>query len=122
MRCRNLSMAAIVIFVVLACTQQSEKKIEQPKENGKIVIYQIFTRLIGNTNSTNKPWGTIEENGVGKFNDITDLALAEIRNLGVTHVWYTGVPHHAVIRDYTSFGISNDDADVVKGAPDRPMR
>lgn len=120
MRCRNLSMAAIVIFVVLACTQQSEKKIEQPKENGKIVIYQIFTRLFGNTNSTNKPWGTIEENGVGKFNDITDLALAEIRNLGVTHVWYTGVPHHAVIRDYTSFGISNDDADVVKGRAGSP--
>jgi len=38
----------------------------------------------------------------------------------VTHVWYTGVPHHAVIRDYTAYGISNDDPDVVKGRAGSP--
>lgn len=87
---------------------------------GKPVVYQIFTRLYGNTNTTNKPWGTLEENGVGKFNDITDTALNSIKELGVTHVWYTGVPHHAVIRDYTEYGISNDDPDVVKGRAGSP--
>ena len=86
----------------------------------KVVVYQVFTRLFGNKNTTNKPWGTIEENGVGKFNDFTDLALQEIKNLGVSHIWYTGVPHHAVIRDYTAFGISNDDPDVVKGRAGSP--
>ena len=86
----------------------------------KIVVYQVFTRLFGNKNTTNKPWGTIEENGVGKFNDFTDLALEEIKKLGVSHIWYTGVPHHAVIRDYTAFGISNDDPDVVKGRAGSP--
>ena len=86
----------------------------------KEVIYQVFTRLFGNTNTTNKPWGTIEENGVGKFSDFTDKALTEIRDLGVTHIWYTGVPHHAVIRDYTAYGISNDDPDVVKGRAGSP--
>lgn len=86
----------------------------------KFVVYQVFTRLFGNKNTTNKPWGTIEENGVGKFNDFTDKALTEIKNLGVTHIWYTGVPHHAVIRDYTKFGISNDDPDVVKGRAGSP--
>jgi glycosidase len=40
--------------------------------------------------------------------------------LGVTHIWYTGVPHHDVIRDYTKFGISNDDPDVVKGRAGSP--
>ena len=30
----------------------------------KEVVYQVFTRLFGNTNPTNKPWGTIEENGL----------------------------------------------------------
>jgi hypothetical protein len=30
--------------------------------------------------------GTIEENGVGKFNDFTATALHEIKDLGVTHV------------------------------------
>ncbi|SNY94571.1 alpha-amylase family protein [Flagellimonas pacifica] len=86
----------------------------------KTVVYQVFTRLFGNTNSTNKPWGTIEENGVGKFSDFTDKALAEIKDLGVTHIWYTGVLHHAVINDYTAYGISNDDPDVVKGRAGSP--
>ncbi|CEN39513.1 hypothetical protein CCAN12_760082 [Capnocytophaga canimorsus] len=27
----------------------------------KKVIYQVFTRLFGNTNTNNKPWGTKEE-------------------------------------------------------------
>lgn len=87
---------------------------------GKPVVYQIFTRLYGNTNTTNKYWGTLEENGVGKFNDINETALKSIKELGVTHVWYTGVPHHAVIRDYTAYGITNDDPDVVKGRAGSP--
>ncbi len=49
---------------------------------GKIVIYQVITRLFGNLNTTNMPWGTIHENGVGKFNDFTDKALLEIKKLG----------------------------------------
>ena len=89
------------------------------KEHKK-VIYQVFTRLFGNDNTTNKPWGTIEENGVGKFNDFTDKALSEIRDLGVTHIWYTGVLHHAMVADYTKYGISNDDPDVVKGRAGSP--
>ncbi len=86
----------------------------------KTVIYQVFTRLFGNTNTTNKPWGTLEENGVGKFSDFTDKALQEIRDLGITHIWYTGIPHHALIGDYTAFGISDDDPDVVKGRAGSP--
>ena len=86
----------------------------------KQVVYQVFTRLFGNTNTNNKPWGTIEENGVGKFSDFSDKALKEIKDLGVTYIWYTGVPHHAVIRDYTENGISNDDPDVVKGRAGSP--
>ena len=87
---------------------------------GKPVVYQVFTRLFGNENSSNKPWGTIEENGVGKFNDFTDAALEGIKEFGTSHIWYTGVPHHAVIRDYTEYGISNDDPDVVKGRAGSP--
>ncbi|GAA4070087.1 alpha-amylase family protein [Flavobacterium cheonanense] len=96
-----------------------DKKKVTPVEKKK-VVYQVFTRLFGNTNTTNKPWGTIEENGVGKFNDFTDKALQEIKNLGVTHIWYTGVPHHALVRDYTNIGISNDDPEVVKGRAGSP--
>jgi len=108
--------------VLMSCKGISDKSksenMDQPEK--KIVVYQVFTRLFGNTNTSNIPWGTIEDNGVGKFNDFTDQALEEIRALGVTHIWYTGVPHHAVIRDYTAYGISDDDPDVVKGRAGSP--
>src|SRR6185503_15945607 len=64
--------------------------------------------------------GTLEENGVGKFEDINDRALAGIKELGVTHVWYTGVIEHALLTDYSSQGIPLDDADVVKGRAGSP--
>ena len=86
----------------------------------KKIIYQIFVRLFGNTITSCKPWGTIEDNGVGKFDDISEKALNEIKALGVTHIWYTGVLHHALIRDYTDIGIVNDDPNIVKGRAGSP--
>ena len=80
----------------------------------------MFVRLFGNKKSLNIPWGTIEENGVGKFADITEKALSEIHDLGVTHIWYTGVLHHALVRDYSRYGIRNDDPAVVKGRAGSP--
>lgn len=117
-------IAFVFLISGLFSCQPVNKQTEVQSKNtaeGKLVVYQVFTRLFGNTNTTNKPWGTIEENGVGKFNDFTDRALDEIRSMGVTHIWYTGVPHHDVIRDYTAFGISNDDPDVVKGRAGSPF-
>ena len=122
-------MKKIFLFaiIVLSLTANAQNKKKSTVKNKKIVVsekkqvvYQVFTRLFGNINTTNKPWGTIEENGVGKFNDFTDKALTEIKNLGVTYIWYTGVPHHALVRDYTKFGISNDDPEVVKGRAGSP--
>ena len=95
-------------------------RLEVSEPEGKPVVYQVWTRLFGNKHTSNEPWGTIEENGVGKFADFTDEALRGIRELGVSHIWYTGVPHHAVVRDYTAYGISNDDPDVVKGRAGSP--
>ena len=92
-------------------TAKQQEDAKEVKIERKKVVYQVFTRLFGNTNTTNTPWGTIEENGVGKFNDFDDKALTAMKDLGVTHMWYTGVPHHAVINDYTEYGISNDDPD-----------
>ena len=115
-------ISALVLSISIGCSSEKkiEKSIMQVDNQKKTVVYQVFTRLFGNINTTNKPWGTIEENGVGKFNDFTDKALKEIKDLGVTHIWYTGVPHHDVIRDYTKYGISNDDPDVVKGRAGSP--
>ncbi len=128
MKTKTTYIIAFLLLTFLACKNESKEKTtltdktveKMPKIKKKEVVYQVFTRLFGNTNTNNKPWGTLEENGVGKFNDFTEKALSEIKDLGVTHIWYTGVPHHDVITDYTKYGISNDDPDVVKGRAGSP--
>lgn len=90
------------------------------KGNRKIVIYQILTRLFGNKKTGKKLFGTIEENGVGKMRDISRAALQEIKKLGITHIWYTGIIEHAVLTDYRKYGIFLDDADIVKGRAGSP--
>ncbi|WP_316830899.1 alpha-amylase family protein [Pedobacter aquatilis] len=86
----------------------------------QIVIYQLLPRLFGNKNTANVPYGTIEQNGSGKFNDITDKALDGIAALHTNYVWYTGAIAHASLTDYSAYGIKVDDADVVKGRAGSP--
>jgi Glycosidases len=81
----------------------------------KLSIYQVLPRLFGNENTTNKQNGTIEENGCGKFNYFTPKALQEIKSLGITHIWYTGIIEHATQTDYSAYGIRKDHHGVVKG-------
>jgi glycosidase len=88
--------------------------------NDKLIIYQLLPRLFGNTNTTNKFYGSVEENGCGKFNDITAKALTEIKQLGTTHIFYTGVIEHATMTDHSAHGIKVDDPDVVKGRAGSP--
>ncbi|MGI4974680.1 MAG: alpha-amylase family glycosyl hydrolase, partial [Janthinobacterium lividum] len=92
---------------------------ETPVDN-KLVIYQMLPRLFGNKVALNKTYGTIAENGCGKFNDINDLALTKIKAMGMSHVWYTGVLEHASMTAYPAAGIPADDADVVKGRAGSP--
>jgi len=115
-----LSCGIVVLGIVAGCNPETKEKEVSAQQEQKIVIYQVFTRLFGNTNMTNKQWGTLEENGVGKFNDFTDEALAAIRELGVTHIWYTGILHHMMITDYSEYGITPDDPDVVQGRAGSP--
>ena len=79
------------------------------------VVFQLVVRHFGNSNSTNKTSGTLEENGSGKFADISEKALLEIRNLGVTHIWLTGVLQQATATDHSEIGEPADDPDIVKG-------
>lgn len=147
MNTKKLFVCLLIAFVLLGCKGEKDTQSVQPTPvqptpvqatpvqpksippaaepaqqtlQGKAVVYQVLTRLFGNKKTTNKSWGTIEENGVGKFNDFTPKALKGIKELGVTHIWFTGVPHHDVIRDYTAYGLSNDDPDVVKGRAGSP--
>ena len=61
----------------------------------KPIIYQLLPRTFANYNETRKSNGTLQENGCGTLNAITPKALRAIRDLGATHVWYTGVIRHA---------------------------
>ncbi len=128
--------SAIATLLLLGCQpaaeQKAETQVSKPlqvqdtknqiaeKPQGKVVIYQAFTRLFGNSNNNNQPWGTKAQNGVGKFNDINDAALLSLKAMGVSHLWLTGVPHHALVADYSAYGISHDDPDVVKGRAGSP--
>lgn len=87
---------------------------------GKPIIYQLLPRLFANKNSNCVPNGTIEQNGSGKMNDITMKVLRSLKDLGVTHVWYTGLIEHAHDVDYTSYGIKRDNPFVVKGKAGSP--
>lgn len=89
-------------------------------DGNKLIIYQMMTRLFANTNTNNAIYGSIDENGVGKFNNINDAALESLAELGITHVWYTGVIEHMVMNDYTEYGIAYDDPDVIKGRAGSP--
>jgi len=86
----------------------------------KIVIYQVLPRLFGNDNFTNEINGLIKKNGCGKFSSFSNIALNEIKKMGFTHIWYTGVIEHATKTDYSAFDISKDNPAVVKGNAGSP--
>ena len=88
--------------------------------NRKVLIYQVFTRLYGNKNTTRKENGTIAENGCGKFLDFNPTVLNRIVSLGITHVWYTGVIRHASQTVYSEYGIPRQHPAVVKGRAGSP--
>ena len=86
----------------------------------KLIIYQIFTRLYGNRNTTRQENGSIVENGCGKMNDFTPSTLKKIREMGVSHIWYTGIIRHATQTDYTAYGIPKNHPAIVKGKAGSP--
>lgn len=88
--------------------------------NQKIIIYQVFTRLFGSNAVKPVKNGDKKQNGCGRMADFTAKALEEIKQLGATHIWYTGIIEHATQTDYTEFGIAADHPQVVKGKAGSP--
>lgn len=86
----------------------------------KPIIYQLFPRWFTNYNETCEHDGSIERNGCGKMNSFTPRVLKSIKELGVTHIWYTGVIEHAHATDYSKYGITPDNPHVVKGKAGSP--
>ncbi len=86
----------------------------------KIVIYQVLPRLFGNKNQRLVRNGTKQQNGCGKFSAFTFKRLEDIKNLGVTHIWFTGILEHATQSDYSKYGITKDNNLLVKGIAGSP--
>ncbi|PWJ59278.1 glycosidase [Dyadobacter jejuensis] len=90
------------------------------RNKDKFIIYQIFTRIFSNQNTTNQYSGDLAVNGSGKFNDINHAALKSLQKFGITHVWYTGVIAHASLTDYSAHGLPADHPLIVKGKAGSP--
>lgn len=86
----------------------------------KPIIYQLLPRLFTNYCDAPAVNGSLDRNGSGKLNDITAKVLSGIKELGVTHVWYTGVIEHSHDADYSAFGIGRNNRHVVKGKAGSP--
>ncbi|MBQ7421559.1 MAG: alpha-amylase, partial [Prevotella sp.] len=86
----------------------------------KPIIYQVFTRLFGNRQTSRQENGTISDNGCGKMNDFDEKTLKHIRSMGVTHIWFTGIIRHASETDYTQYGIPYQNPQVIKGRAGSP--
>ena len=86
----------------------------------KLIIYQLFPRIFSNQTENCVPWGPLQRNGSGKFNDFTPSLLKGIKDLGVNCVWMTGVIEHATKTDFSKFGIKPDNPNVVKGEAGSP--
>ena len=84
----------------------------------KPIIYQLLPRLFTNNCNNCIPNGTIKQNGTGKMNDITVPVLKKLRDLGATHVWYTGVIRHASKTHYKD--IPDCNPYIVKGNAGSP--
>ena len=86
----------------------------------KVIIYQVFTRLYGNRNTHRQENGSIEENGCGKMADFTPKVLKDIAQMGISHIWYTGIIRHATTTDYTAYGVPRQHPAIVKGKAGSP--
>lgn len=106
----HLACATIIALSLQACTVTQESV-----EMDKPVVYQVFTRLFGNDTGNNINNGDRSQNGCGTMRAFTPTALNEIKKLGITHIWYTGIIEHATQTDYSSYGIARDHHAIVKG-------
>ncbi|HZK09129.1 MAG TPA: alpha-amylase family protein [Bacteroidales bacterium] len=88
--------------------------------NHKIIIYQTLPRLFGNKTKKTGFNGTLAENDCGKFDDFTHVALKQIKQLGATHIWYTGILEHGTTTDYSEYGIKKDHPTLIKGRAGSP--
>ena len=90
-------------------------------DSDKIIVYQMMFHLWGNTNENPIKNGSLEENGVTKFSDVSNKALQVLKEKGYTHLYMTGLIEHATMEDFTDLGIPLDNPQVIKGRCGSPF-
>lgn len=90
-------------------------------DSDKIIVYQMMFHLWGNTNENPIKNGSLEENGVTKFSDVSNKALQVLKEKGYTHLYMTGLIEHATMEDFTNLGIPLDNPQVIKGRCGSPF-
>ncbi|NNE76669.1 MAG: hypothetical protein HKN31_06300, partial [Pricia sp.] len=57
----NKWIVVILSLCILGCSLEKKENSMKDKNPAtkKKVVYQVFTRLFGNTNTNNKSWGTV---------------------------------------------------------------
>ena len=86
----------------------------------RLIIYQLFPRIFTNTSENRIAGGSLQQNGSGKLNDLTEDVLISLKQLGVNCLWLTGVIEHATKTDFSEYGIPADNPNIVKGEAGSP--
>jgi glycosidase len=87
----------------------------------KHVVYQMMFHLWGNQQTEVKKNGSVAENGVTKFKDISVKGLQVLKRKGYSHLYATGILEHATMEDFSAFGSPLDHPQVVKGRAGSPF-
>lgn len=83
-------------------------------------IYQLFVRTFGNKNTELIQNGDKSQNGCGTFASINNNALNSLKELGITHIWLTGVIRHSSMTAYPELGIKSTNPLITKGKAGSP--
>lgn len=88
--------------------------------SNKVIIYQVLPRVFGNVNSNPISNASFKINGSGKLNDFTVEVLNKIKELGCSHIWFTGIIRHATKTAFKEDGIKANHPHIVKGEAGSP--
>lgn len=112
---------AFVLFCLVTKSEDLFSKYMPNKNNHKFVVYQMMFHLWGNQNQHLIENGSLQQNGVTKFKDVSSKALKALKKKGFTHLYATGLLEHATMEDMSKFGSPLDHPDVVKGRCGSPF-
>ncbi|WP_018617388.1 alpha-amylase family glycosyl hydrolase [Segetibacter koreensis] len=116
---KKLWFASFLVLAITACANseinaQINDTITKP---GKVAVHHVFTRLFANTNTTNKPGGTIKENSLDKFHDFADKALQTSSTIDKMFDAVTIAPLPAGVKDGINYEPGDTSVTLVLFAP-----